>query len=66
MSLRIMLYVAVFLGTLGLSSSIYEYGAESPKNALAKMSKFQAHRQFFKIYAHGYKNIRFFSKKMSG
>ena len=42
---------------------IYECGAESPKNALAKISKFQTHRQFFKIYTHEYKNIRFFSKK---
>ncbi|MEE3422204.1 MAG: type I-E CRISPR-associated protein Cse1/CasA [Succinimonas sp.] len=56
----------VSVETEKMYSIIDEYGAESPKNALAKMSKFQAHRQFFKIYAHGYKNIRFFSKKMSG
>jgi hypothetical protein len=41
-------------------SKIDECGAESPKNALAKISKFQTHRQFFKIYTHRYKNIRFF------
>ena len=44
-------------------SRMHECGAESPKNALAKISKFQTHRQFFKIYTHEYKNIRFFSKK---
>ena len=40
-----------------------ECGAVSPKSTKAKISKFQTQRHFFKIYVHGYKNIKFFSKK---
>ncbi len=53
---------SIYLG-LGYYFLIYECGAVSPKSTKAKISKFQTQRHFFKIYVHGYKNIKFFSKK---